>query len=130
MERGEGRMRTRRELVFAEHTANRGPKVQVMLQRVTLALLDRGFTNTPRRCVDDAQQADRILRRQRQLQVGKDVFDLGALVEAESTNYDVFAAVTSQCFLDLSRLKIRAVEHRHALIRVIAQQPLNGIGDE
>jgi len=41
-----------------------------------------------------------------------------------------FAPVAPQRFFDLPRLKIRAVEHGHALARALGQQPLDGIGDE
>ena len=110
-------MGARRELVLIEHAADRRPQIEAVLQRVLLDLLDRGLADAARRRVDDAQQADRILRRKRELQIRDDVLDFSALIEAESAHHDVFASVAPQRFFDLARLKIRAVEHRHALAR-------------
>ena len=39
-----------------------GPQAQVVLQRVLLDLLDRGLADAARRRVDDAQQADGVVR--------------------------------------------------------------------
>ncbi len=101
-----------------------------MVERVPLDLLHRGLADAPRRRVYDAQQTDGILRRSCQLQVRDDVFHFSALIEAESSHDDVLPAISPQCFFDLPRLEVGAIEDRNARARILAKQPFNRIRDE
>ena len=49
------------------------------------------------------------------------VLDLRALIEAEAADDDVLSAVAPQRFFDLPRLEVRAVEHRDAVLRILAE---------
>ena len=86
-----------------------------MLESIGLHLLDCSFSNATRGRVDDAQQADGILRAQQNFQIGKKVFDFGALVETETTNDQVLATVAAQRFFNLARLEIRAIQDGNAI---------------
>ncbi len=80
-----------------------------------LDLFNGALADAARGRVDDAQQADRILRADRSLEIGQRVLHFGALIEAESAQNDVIAAVAAQRLLDLARLEVGAIEHGRAL---------------
>jgi len=92
---------------LVEHAADRRQQVQVMPPARSVRSAQR-WLPMPRAGV--LMMRSRLIEScgaSRQLQIGDDVFDLGALVEAESAHYDVFAPVAPQGFFDLPRLKIR-----------------------
>ncbi len=76
----------------------------------------RRAPDAARRNVDDAQQADRILRADQDFQIRQDVLHFGALVEAESADHHVFPAVAAQRFFDLARLRVGAIQNRDAIV--------------
>ena len=129
MERRESRFGAAGEGVRFEHLFERRPQRKFVLQRVLLDLLDRGAADAARGRVDDAQQADRIVRADQHLQIRQNVLHFGALVEAEAADHDVLAAVAAQRFFDLARLRVGAIEHRDALLRIARQAALDGVGD-
>src|SRR5207249_4238046 len=95
-------MRARPELPLVKHTPNCCQQIQIVLERIALYLLPGCLADSASRCVDDAQQADRVLERKRELQVREDVLDFGALIETESAHDDIFSAVAPQGFFDLT----------------------------
>ncbi len=62
-------------------------------------------------------------------QIRQNVLHFGALIEAEAADHNVLAAVTAQRFFNLARLRVGAIEHRHALLRIARQTVLDGVGD-
>ena len=67
--------------------------------------------DTARGDVDDAQQARLIETVLDQTQVGDEVFDLAALIEAHAADQAVGNAMSHERVLDRARLRVRAVEH-------------------
>ncbi len=126
----QSRFGARRKQIFVQHPADRRPHAQLVLQPVLLDLLDGALADSTRRRVDDAQQADRIVRAGEYLQIGQRILHFGALIETESAHHHIFAAVAPQRFFDLPRLEIGAIQHRRAIVRVGRQQLLDGIGDK
>src|SRR5258708_21681777 len=99
------------------------------MERVLFHLLDGGAADAARRRIDDSQQADGVVGADHDFEVRKNVLYLGALIETEPADDDVLAAVTAQSLLDLARLRVGAIQDRHALQRIARQTILNGIGD-
>jgi hypothetical protein len=107
--RGQGRLGTGGKGAVFQQFQNRAPDAQLMVVGELLDLLDAGLAEPASRCIDDAQQADGIVRTRDDLQVGKDVFDFRALVKAEAAHNDVLAAIATERFFDLPRLEVGAV---------------------
>ena len=127
---GHGGVRARAELVFVEHAPDRVPQAEAVFGGELLRLLHRRAADAARRDVDDALQADRIRLRLRQLQIRDDVLDFGALVVADAADHVVLAVVAAQRFFNLARLRIGAVENRHAPVRILPENFLDRVGDE
>ena len=106
------RLGARRERLVVHHPPDRLPQAQSVLPRELLDLLHRGTADASRRRVDDAQQADRIGVRRRQLQVRYRVLDFRPLVETETAHHVVLAPVPPQRLFDLPGL--RFVRYRTA----------------
>src|SRR2546427_2333018 len=58
-------MRARPELPLVKHTPNCCQQIQIVLERIALYLLPGCLADSASRCVDDAQQAGRVLERKR-----------------------------------------------------------------
>ena len=89
-----------------------------MFQRIALDLLDGALTNTASGSIDDAQQSNRVLRAEQHLEIRKQIFDFGALIEAEAADDQIFAAVASKRLFNLPRLEICAIKNGDALERI------------
>ena len=126
----QSRFGARRENIFVQHPADRRPDAQLMFQRVLLDLIDGALADSAGGRVNDAQQADRVVRAAEDFEVRQRVLDLRALIEAESAHHHIFSAVAPQRLFDLTRLEVRAIQHGRAVFRAGREQLLNGVGNE
>ena len=124
------RLRAGGEMFVVDDPFDGVPQAQAVLARVAFDLLHGGAADAARGRIDNAQQAHRIVVRRRQLQVRHSVLDFRPLVKTEAAHHAVPAPVTPQRFLDLPRLEVGAVEHRHVVRRIGHQVLLDGVGDE
>src|SRR5579871_2507049 len=92
------------ERVPQGHTLRPGPRLQPPHRRVADA--------APRH-VQDATQAGLVRGIVRRAQVREDVLDLRPLVEAQAADDPVRYAQAEEHLLELTRLRVRAVEHGH-----------------
>ena len=69
-----------------------------------------GFADAARRGVDHAAESDGVVRILHELEVAEDVFDFGAVVEAEAADHVVLDLVAAESFFHETRLRVGAVE--------------------
>ena len=81
--------------------------------------IEHAFADAARRHVDDAAQADVVVRIDQQLEIGERVLDFLALVEAHAADDAVGEARAHQRVFDDARLRVRAIEHRHRAVGVV-----------
>ncbi len=69
-----------------------------------------GFADAAGRGVDDAAEGDGVVRVLDELEIAEDVFDFGAVVEAEAADHVVLDLIAAERFFHESRLRVGAVE--------------------
>jgi len=88
-----------RETPRLEHAPDGGPQRNPMLVGVPLDLIEAGSSRSPRRSIDDAQQIDRVLRRNQHLQYASASRISGPLVETEAAHHVILDAIPAQRLL-------------------------------
>ena len=110
-----------------KHFTQRPPHRRFTLERELLDRLNRALSDSARRSVDDPQQADRVVRILSHLKICQDVFHFSALVETDASRDHILSPVAPQRFLDLPGLKVRAIQDRNGLSRIVACNAIDHI---
>src|SRR5688500_341912 len=99
---------------------DRFPPRQFVLFRATFDLINGCFADTTLRTIDYTLQRDRVVRIQRELQIRDDVAYFHELIERKAANDVVLQTGTSHRFFKNTRLRVGAIEHRRAYVKLIA----------
>src|SRR4051812_15375839 len=86
------------------------PERDLALVGPRLEARERGVADATPRAVRDAQEGDRVVRVVEHLEVGDEVLDLGALVEARAADHLVRDALADEDVLEHAALRVGAVE--------------------
>ena len=92
---------------FTECAPNRA----VALASQGLERIDRDFADPTGRRVQNAQQCDIVVSKHCQPHVGENVFDFGALIEAEAAEQAVTGAPGTKDIFERPRLRVGAIHH-------------------
>src|SRR6185295_12222327 len=106
------------EHLLFDHAADGGPYRKIVLEGVLLNLIDGGLADSARGGVDDAQQIDGIAGAKYDFEISEDVFNFGALIEAEAADHHILAAVAAEAFFDLAGLEVGPVKDGDSLLRI------------
>ena len=103
---------------------------QLRRRRQRLEAVEHSLADPPRRHVDDAAQADIVVRIDDDLQVRQRVLDLAPLVESHAADDAVRHARAHQRIFYRARLRIRAVQDGDDVLRILRQRAPGGAHDE
>ncbi len=99
-------------------------EARLLLARELQGRLDRARADAAGRGVDDARQAQVVVRRLDDAQIGQHILDLGAVKKARAADDAVRDAVALEGIFELVALRVHAVEHGvvaevHAVAKVV-----------